>query len=123
MPSRIPPMASDRKRAFLEGFEAGLRAAWNEAIKLASRGYSSTELGVMAKTKLATIHRDVEGMAARLEEGIAEDAGEPGGVSARGSYLVNEEKAEAAYDNFPTLVKARGRGRRHTHTLPAGGGK
>ena len=43
-------MSSDRKKTFLEGFEAGLRAAWNEVIKMASRGYSSTELGVMAKT-------------------------------------------------------------------------
>ena len=61
-------MTSDRKKTFLEGFEAGLRAAWNEVIKMASRGYSSTELGVMAKTRLATLHRDVEAEAARYDE-------------------------------------------------------
>ncbi|MEK6838914.1 MAG: hypothetical protein AABY08_04160, partial [Candidatus Thermoplasmatota archaeon] len=66
-------MASDKHRkSFLEGYKAGLNAAWNEMIKLASRGYSSTELGIMAKTKLAVIHRDVEAMATRLaEEGDA----------------------------------------------------
>ena len=115
-------MASDRKKAFLQGFEAGLRAAWNEAIKLASRGYSSTELGVMAKTKLATIHRDVEAMAAKLDEGGAstEEAGE---ISARGSYLVNEEKAEAVYGHFRGLLAAGARGLAISRAHPADVGK
>ncbi len=113
-------MASDRKRSFLEGFEAGLRAAWNEAIKLASRGYSSTELGVMAKTKLATIHRDIEAMATRLdEEGGIEEAGEAGAIGARGAYLVNEEKADAVYGHFRALVKSGARGLAISRSHPA----
>ena len=47
-------MASDRKKAFLQGFEAGLRAAGEEAINLASRGYSSAERGVGARPSAAT---------------------------------------------------------------------
>src|SRR2546426_2344375 len=118
--TRIPPMASDRKRSFLEGFEAGLRAAWNEAIKLASRGYSSTELGVMAKTKLATIHRDIEAMATRLdEEGGIEETGEAGAIGARGAYLVNEEKADAVYGHFRALVKSGARGLAISRSHPA----
>jgi hypothetical protein len=111
-------MASDRKKTFLEGFEAGLRAAWNEVIKMASRGYSSTELGVMAKTRLATLHRDVEAEAAKLDEGGAstEEAGE---ISARGSYLVNEEKAETVYGHFRDLLEAGARGLAITRTHPA----
>ncbi len=108
------------RRAWLEGFEAGLRAAWNEAIKMASRGFSSTELGVMAKTKLAVIHRDVEAMARRLEEEGAPGAGRAGGeVSARGSYLVNEEKAEAVYGHFRELLEAGARGLAISRTHPA----
>jgi len=113
-------MSSDRKKSFLEGFEAGLRAAWNEAIKLASRGYSSTELGVMAKTKLATIHRDVESMAERLEEeGGVEAAEEAGEIAERGAYLVNEEKADAVYGHFLVLLKDGARGLAITRTHPA----
>ena len=111
-------MASDKRKTFLEGFEAGLRAAWNEVIKMASRGYSSTELGVMAKTRLATLHRDVEAEAARLDEGGPADE-EAGEISARGSYLVNEEKAEAVYGHFATLLKAGARGLAITRTHPA----
>src|SRR2546427_1912699 len=117
--ARIPPMTSDRKKTFLEGFEAGLRAAWNEVIKMASRGYSSTELGVMSKTRLATLHRDVEAEAAKYDEdgGVAgEDADE---IADRGAYILNEEKADAVYGHFRTLVKAGARGRAITRTHPA----
>jgi hypothetical protein len=113
-------MASDRKRAFLEGFEAGLKAAWNEVTKMASRGYSSTELGVMAKTKLATIHRDVESMSARLdEEGGVEGPGEGAEIAARGAYILNEEKADAVYGHFRSLVRSGVRGLAITRTHPA----
>ena len=112
-------MAADKKRSFLEGFEAGLRVAWNEVIKMASRGYSSTELGVMAKTKLATIHRDVEAEAARLDEASGAEASPGGGdITARGSYLVNEEKAEAVYGHFRSLLKTGARGLAITRTHP-----
>ncbi len=111
-------MASDRKRTTLEALEAGMKFVWNEVIKMASRGYSSTELGVMAKTRLATIHRDVEAMAAKLDGGGA-SAGEAGEVSARGSYLVNEEKADAVYGHFRGLLEAGARGLAITRTHPA----
>ena len=116
---RIPLMASDRKKTFLEGFEAGLKTAWNEVVKMASRGYSSTELGVMAKTKLATINRDVESMASRLEgEAGIQDAEEEGEIAERGAYLVNEEKADAVYRHFHGLLKAGARGLSISRTHP-----
>ena len=111
-------MASDRKKTFLEGFEAGLRAAWNEVIKMASRGYSSTELGVMAKTRLATIHRDIEAEAARLDEGGITDS-DSDEIADRGAYILNEEKADAVYGHFRTLVKSGARGLAITRTHPA----
>jgi len=111
-------MASDRKRTYLEALEAGMKFVWNDVIKMASRGYSSTELGVMAKTRLATIHRDVEAMAAKLDEGGASTE-EAGQISARGSYLVNEEKADAVYGHFRNLLEAGARGLAITRTHPA----
>ena len=112
-------MASDKKRASLEALEAGMRFVWNEVIKMASRGYSSTELGVMAKTRLATLHRDVEAEAAKLDEGGAATEGEAGEISERGSYLVNEAKADAVYGHFRGLLEAGARGLAITRTHPA----
>ena len=114
-------MASDKHRkSFLEGYKAGLNAAWNEMIKLASRGYSSTELGIMAKTKLAVIHRDVEAMATRLaEEGEAAGDDKEDEIAERGSYLVNEEKAESVFVYFRDLVRAGARGLLISRTHPA----
>ena len=113
-------MPSQRdKKAFLEGYEEGLKAAWNEVTKLASRGYSPTELGVLAKTRLTVIHRDVEAMAARLGAGLGDASREGGEIAARGSYLVNEEKAEAVYDAFRGLLEGGARGLAISRAHPA----
>ena len=115
----IPPMVTERDRkSFLEGYEEGLRAAWAETIKLASRGYSSTELSIMAKTRLAVIHRDVETMASRLAEGLPSEGG-GGEISERGSYLVNEEKADAVFNQLRTLVDGGARGLLISRAHPA----
>ena len=53
------------RKAFLKGYEEGLKSAWREIGLLTTRGYSSTELSVMAKSKMAVLYRDVESMAAR----------------------------------------------------------
>ncbi len=114
-----PPMAGPKeKKAFLEGYEEGLKAAWNEVAKLGSRGYSSTELGMLAKTRLTVIHRDVEAMAAKIDAAPGEVPGE-GEITARGSYLVNEEKGEAVYASFRVLLGAGARGLAITRGHPA----
>src|SRR3970040_983545 len=91
------------RKAFLKGYEEGLKAAWREIGVLTTRGYSSTELSVMAKSKMAVLYRDVESMAARLSE-------ESGGqvdvkpverdVGRRGAYLVREPKADRIFEVF-----------------------
>jgi len=45
----------ETRKAFLKGFEDGLKAAWREIASLMSRGYSSTELMVFAKSKIAVL--------------------------------------------------------------------
>src|SRR5437879_12393944 len=69
-------MGDDEKRkAFLKGFEEGLKAAWREIGSLTTRGYSSTELGVRSKAKLAVIYRDAEAMEYRRMQAAAMRAG------------------------------------------------
>ena len=103
------------RKAFLRGFEEGLTAAWREVGLLTTRGYSSTELSVMAKSKMAVLYRDVEAMDARLSEEEVPDlsAGAPepkGGLGGRGAYLVREPKAGRIFDLYRDLVAAGARG-------------
>lgn len=110
-------MGDDAKRkAFLKGFEEGLKAAWREIGALTTRGYSSTELSVMAKSKMAVLYRDVEAMEARVLE--AESIPVVGGgessareeIRRRGVYLVREPKADRIFELFVDLVNTRSRG-------------
>src|SRR5213083_374943 len=110
-------MGDDEKRkAFLKGFEDGLKSAWREIAALMTRGYSSTELMVFAKSKMAVLYRDVEAMEAHIidEEGIPVVGG--GELAARkdlrrrGAYLVREPKAERVFELFGDLLRSEARG-------------
>src|SRR5438128_4732934 len=96
----------ERRKAFLRGYEEGLKAAWREIGSLTTRGYSSTELMVMAKSKVAVLYRDVEAMEARLleEAGIdvvgADDVAPVHDLRRRGAYLVREPKADRVFELF-----------------------
>ena len=101
------------RKAFLKGYEEGLKAAWREIGSLTSRGYSSTELSVMAKSKMAVLYRDVEAMAARLaeEQGVPLSVPSPrAAVSGRGAYLVREPRADRIFELFAGLAKSGARG-------------
>lgn len=106
----------EERKAFLKGFGEGLKSAWREIGALATRGYSSTELGVMAKSKLAVLYRDVEAMEARLleQEGIPVVGGgeltSKKDIGRRGVYLVREPKADRVFEKFASLLKTRARG-------------
>src|SRR3989440_11459884 len=100
-------MGDDEKRkAFLKGFEEGLKSAWREIGSLTTRGDSSTELGVLAKSKLAVLFRDVEAMESRLieEEGIpVVGGGEPsprGGIGRRGGVPGREPQGGGGVSLF-----------------------
>jgi uncharacterized protein DUF835 len=103
------------RKAFLKGYEEGLKAAWREIGLLTGRGYSSTELGVMAKSKVAVLYRDVEAMAAKMEDDeipdLSSDApGSRSDIGGRGSYIVREPKAGRIFEIYRALTKAGNRG-------------
>jgi hypothetical protein len=106
----------EKRRAFLKGFEEGLRTAWREIGSLTTRGYSSTELGVLAKSKLAVLFRDIEAMESRLieEQGIPVVGGgelfDRKDLGRRGVYLVREPKAERVFSLFSDLLQSNARG-------------
>ncbi len=101
------------RKAFLKGYEEGLKAAWREIGVLTTRGYSSTELSVMAKSKMAVLYRDVEAMAARLAEEEVPTVGPlpaKKDIGRRGAYLVREPKADRIFTIYAELLKAGARG-------------
>jgi hypothetical protein len=106
----------DRRKAFLRGYEEGLKAAWREIGALTTRGYSSTELSVMSKSKMAVLYRDVEAMEARLleEEGIpivgGDELSATRDIRRRGVYLVREPKADRIFEMFLGLLEGQARG-------------
>ena len=101
----------ETKKAYLKGYEAGLKDAWNDISRLTTKGYSSTELNIMAKSKMAVVARSVEEKARELEDSdiVSDGTGEKESArklpSRRGSYAVREEKAEQVLDYFVTLVQ------------------
>src|SRR2546430_2192866 len=106
----------EKRKAFLKGYEEGLKAAWREIGSLTTRGYSSTELSVLAKSKLAVLYRDVEAMEGRMieEEGIPVVGGGElsvrNDIGRRGVYLVREPKAERVFSLFSDLLQTNARG-------------
>ena len=105
-------MAKDElKKAFLKGYEEGLKDAWSDISKLTTRGYSSTELNIMAKSKMAVVPRAVEEKARAMErtdlsiEEVPTPYGEQKLPDRRGSYVVKEEKADAIFEHFAGLIE------------------
>ncbi|GEM_PF-6055495 len=104
-----------RKIAFLEGYESGLRDAWNEVIKLVARGYHPKEIQIYLKTKMASLSTVLQKKAADIGLDLSEAHGHPtpperdAGADVpleRGySYLVVEKEDGAAYDLFNRLVE------------------
>jgi len=101
----------EAKKAYLKGYEEGQKEAWSDISKLTTRGYSSTELNIMAKSKMAVISRSVEDKARQIErsglviEDIPAAAGAGGLPDRRGSYVIKEEKAKVVFDHFAHLLE------------------
>ncbi len=107
-------MKDEVRKGYLKGFEAGLKEAWQEISRLTTRGYSSTELSIMAKSKLAVISRDVETKARQLQDTEIDIEKEEITSSdelpdRKGSYIVREEKADVVFTHLNSLL---GKGRK-----------
>ena len=117
-------MKDDVKKSYLKGFEAGLKEAWLEISRLTTRGYSSTELNIMAKSKLAVVQRDVEARARQIEQAEVdvedvESVRAPDGLPDRqGSYIVKEQRAVVVFDYFAALLSQGRHGLCMTRTHP-----
>jgi hypothetical protein len=122
----------DFAKGFLRGFQEGLQDAWSEIIKLSTKGYTSRELQIMAKTKKSMLSRQVAAKAEELErmlgkklfsrESVGGDLRPPAVELLPGwSYVVREERPERSFAMFSKLLSEGGKGlcisRTHPDTL------
>ena len=125
----------DSARGYIKGFQEGLQEAWDEIIKLSTKGYTPRELQIMAKTKRSMIFQRVQQKVDEVERAIGRkltvaDSGAavvtkpappPVQLSPGWSYVIREERPEKSFALFSGLLSKGGRGlcisRTHPDTL------
>ena len=122
----------DSARGYIKGFQEGLQEAWEEIIKLSTKGYTSRELQIMAKTKKSMLFQRVQQRVDELERALGRKLSVPDVTSlaqppqpiqlmSGWSYVVKEERPERSFALFTSLIAKGGRGlcisRTHPDTL------
>ncbi len=120
----------DSARSYIKGFQEGLQEAWDEIIKLSTKGYTSRELQIMAKTKKSMLYQRVQQKVDELERvlgrkisseklpGPSAPAGVPAQLMPGWSYVVKEERPERSFAMFSSLLANGARGLCISRTHP-----
>jgi len=123
----------DSARSYIKGFQEGLQEAWDEIIKLSTKGYTSRELQIMAKTKKSMLYQRVQQKVDEIERmlgrklsaeaapGAQAAAQAPVELAPGWSYVIKEERPERSFSLFSSLLAKGARGlcisRTHPDTL------
>jgi hypothetical protein len=124
----------DAARSYIKGFQEGLQEAWDEIIKLSTKGYTSRELQIMAKTKRSMMFQRVQQKVDELERILGRKlqiSGQPQAQTSQQrqdvklqsgwSYVVKEERPERSFALFSELLSGGSKGlcisRTHPDTL------
>lgn len=121
----------DSARGFVKGFQEGLQEAWDEIIKLCTKGYTSRELQIMAKTKRSMLYQQVQQKVDELERALGhklsvQDAQSPQALppppqvqlTPGWSYVIKEERPDKSFALFTTLLSSGARGLCISRTHP-----
>lgn len=118
-------------RSFIKGFQEGLQEAWDEIIKLSTKGYTSRELQIMAKTKKSMVYQRVQQKVDEFERILGRKLSvqeAPKTVKAAEielkpgwSYVIKEDRPERSFAIFSSLLSKGSMGlcisRTHPDTL------
>jgi hypothetical protein len=124
----------DSARGFVKGYQEGLQDAWDEIIKLCTKGYTSRELQIMAKTKRSMLYQQVQRKVDELERALGKKLSGPEIQAQQAipipvpvqlipgwSYVVKEDRPEKSFALFASLLSSGSRGlcisRSHPDTL------
>jgi len=114
----------------LKGFQEGLQEAWDEIIKLSTKGYTSRELQIMAKTKRSMLYQRVQQKVDELERVLGKklSAGDlqvaqvqgkgPVQIIAGWSYVIKEERPARSFGLFAGLLASGSKGLCISRTHP-----
>lgn len=121
----------DSARAFIKGFQEGLQEAWDEIIKLTTKGYTSRELQIMAKTKRSMLFQRVQQRVDEFERALGRKLAQEGApvtvappaaaavqLMPGWSYVVKEDRPEKSFALFTELLAKGGRGLCISRTHP-----
>jgi len=120
----------DSARSYIKGFQEGLQEAWDEIIKLSTKGYTSRELQIMAKTKRSMAYQRVQQKVDEIEKMLGrkiatERPGASGTVAQAPvqlvpgwSYVIREERPERSFGMFSSLLAGGARGLCISRTHP-----
>lgn len=121
----------DFARGFIKGFEEGLKDAWEEIIKLSTKGYTSRELQIMAKTKQSMLFQKIQAKVDELERAMGKkiftqeaqprQAAPKAELTPGFSYVVREERPVRSFSMFSSILGQGSKGlcisRTHPDTL------
>lgn len=79
----------DVYRSYIKGYQEGLKKAWDELIKLTSKGYTPRELQIMVKSSQPTLSQFVESKKAEIEKALGRK------IFVEDKTDVNKERATA----------------------------
>lgn len=120
----------DSARSYIKGFQEGLQEAWEEIIKLSTKGYTSRELQIMAKTKKSMVFQRVQQKVDELERVLGRKLSlesvqaaqaqplTPAQLTAGWSYVIKEERPERSFGIFTGLMAGGARGLCISRTHP-----
>ena len=106
----------ERARGYLEGYEDGLREAWDDFIGLTTKGYQSREIRILAKSKILNIQKNVDTRKREIETDLGESLEEAVSVheakssrvdeiSPGGTYLIEEVSPDRSYTTLKSLIE------------------
>jgi len=118
-------------KSYIKGFQEGMQEAWDEIIKLSTKGYTSRELQIMAKTKKSMIYQRVQQKVDEFERVLGRKISSQGApataktvtveVRPGWSYVIKEDRPERSFALFSSLLAKGSRGlcisRTHPDTL------
>lgn len=107
-----------RAKAYLKGYEQGLRDAWSDLIGLTTKGYRGREIQILAKSKMAGISKKLddrrrlieEEMGISLEEQTVPSAEESDTILPGSAYLVEYTHPSRDLEIFGDLMASGMRG-------------
>ena len=119
----------DSARSYIKGFQEGLQEAWEEIIKLSTKGYTSRELQIMAKTKKSMLYQRVQQKVDELERMLGRKisadqpatpatAQMPAELTPGWSYVIKEDRPERSFGLFSSMLAKGARGLCISRTHP-----